>query len=197
MRAQEVEPERVVMLRHRARFALLREPLLPRGACRIAAHLIEERTPRDRDEPRTDVAHALEHRSLEGAHEGGLHRILGRREVRAAPDEDADDLRDRSAQRRRIHRRHPTSAGTALITSRSSSHSPRGAPPAHGAADSSEAQLQRALVRVDLDQHPPGDEVLRLGERTVDDGRAPLAVEAHPRAAHRERLRRDQLPRRR
>src|SRR3954471_24504255 len=37
-------------------------------------------------------------------------------------------------------------------------------------------QFDGALVAVDVDHHPAGDEVLRLGERAVGDRRAPLAV---------------------
>ena len=38
--------------------------------------------------------------------------------------------------------------------------------------------LDRAVPGLDVDDHPAGDEVLRLGERAVDDGGTPLAVGA-------------------
>ncbi len=139
MRAQEVERERVVTLWHGTGFGLGRNPFLPRGACRIAAHLVDERMPGNGDEPRPQITRPLEVRSLESAHQRRLHGILGRREICAASDEDADHVGDGAAERRRIHPRHPASAGGALITSRSSSHSPSGVPPAQGAADSSDA----------------------------------------------------------
>src|SRR5690606_7232940 len=41
--------------------------------------------------------------------------------------------------------------------------------------------LDRLLLRLDLDQPEPGDQLLRLGEGPVDDGPV-LPVEAHARA---------------
>src|SRR5215213_2172982 len=41
-------------------------------------------------------------------------------------------------------------------------------------------ELDRPLVAVDVDDHPPGDEVLRLRERPVDRGRTAVDVEADP-----------------
>src|SRR6202012_3265014 len=49
-------------------------------------------------------------------------------------------------------------------------------------------ELDRTIPGLDVDDHPARDEVLRLGERTVDDGGAPLAVEADERAVGRQRL---------
>ena len=48
--------------------------------------------------------------------------------------------------------------------------------------------LDRAVPGLDVDDHPAGDEVLRLGERAVDDRGAPLAVVKNERAVGRQRL---------
>ena len=67
-----------------------------------------------------------------------LHRVLGRREVGTATDEDAQDLRDELAQLDVVHG-HSVTVGGAVRKGRTSSHSWIGSPPAPGAADSSPA----------------------------------------------------------
>ena len=67
-----------------------------------------------------------------------LHGVLGRREVRTATDEDAQDLRDELAQLDVVHD-HSVMVGGAARKGRTSSHSWIGSPPAPGAADSSPA----------------------------------------------------------
>ena len=67
-----------------------------------------------------------------------LHRVLGRREVGAATDEDAQHLRDEPAQLDVVHGQSVT-VGGAVRNGRTSSHSWIGSPPAPGAADSSPA----------------------------------------------------------
>ena len=67
-----------------------------------------------------------------------LHGVLGRREVGAATDEDAQDLRDELAQLDVVHG-HSVTVGGAVRKGRTSSHSWIGSPPAPGAADSSPA----------------------------------------------------------
>src|SRR3954453_3440028 len=54
-------------------------------------------------------------------------------------------------------------------------------------------QLDGALVAVDVDHHPAGDEVLDLGEWAVGDRRAALAVVPDERALGGERLTVDEL----
>ena len=67
-----------------------------------------------------------------------LHRVLGRREVCTATDEDAQDLWDELAQLDIVHG-HSVTVGGAARKGRTSSHSWIGSPPAPGAADSSPA----------------------------------------------------------
>ena len=67
-----------------------------------------------------------------------LHRVLGRREVGAATDEDAQHLGDELAQLDVVHG-HSVTVGGAVRKGRTSSHSWIGSPPAPGAADSSPA----------------------------------------------------------
>ena len=67
-----------------------------------------------------------------------LHRVLGRREVRTATDEDAQDPGDELAQLDLVHG-HSVTVGGAVRKGRTSSHSWIGLPPAPGAADSSPA----------------------------------------------------------
>ena len=67
-----------------------------------------------------------------------LHGVLGRREVGAATDEDAQDPRDELAQLDVVHG-HWVKVGGAARKGRTSSHSWIGSPPAPGAADSSPA----------------------------------------------------------
>src|SRR4051794_25651506 len=54
-------------------------------------------------------------------------------------------------------------------------------------------ELDGALVAVDVDRHPAGNQVLGLGKGAVDHCRSALAVVAHPRALRRQRLSVDQL----
>ena len=67
-----------------------------------------------------------------------LHRVLGRREVCSATDEDAQHLRDERTQLDLVHR-HSVTVGGSVMNGRSSSHSWIGSPLAPGAADSSPA----------------------------------------------------------
>src|SRR5215218_395593 len=54
-------------------------------------------------------------------------------------------------------------------------------------------QLDGAVPGVDVDDHPAGDQVLGLRERTIGDRRPPLAVVADEGAPRRERLAVDEL----
>src|SRR4029078_524651 len=49
-------------------------------------------------------------------------------------------------------------------------------------------QLERAVVAVDVDNHPAGDQILGFRERAVGDRRRPFAVVADEGALRRERL---------
>ena len=74
----------------------------------------------------------------EGPDERLLHGVLGRREVRTATDEDAQDPWDELAQLDLVHGQWVKFGGAAR-NGRTSSHSWIGLPPAPGAADSSPA----------------------------------------------------------
>ena len=67
-----------------------------------------------------------------------LHRVLGRREVGTATDEDAQDLRDELTQLDVVHG-HSVTVGGAVRKGRTSSHSWIASPRAPGAAESSPA----------------------------------------------------------
>src|SRR5262249_23353609 len=56
-------------------------------------------------------------------------------------------------------------------------------------------QLEGALVAVDVDHHPAGDEVLGLSERAIGDRRTPLTVIPDPRPLRGQRLTVDELAR--
>ena len=83
-------------------------------------------------------AGASRSQAREGPDERLLNGVLGRREVGAATDEDAQDPGDELAQLDVVHRHSVTVSG-AVRNGRSSSHSWIGSPPAPGAADSSPA----------------------------------------------------------
>ena len=67
-----------------------------------------------------------------------LHRVLGRREVGTATDEDAQDLRDELTQLDVVHD-HSVTVGGSVRKGRTSSHSWIASPRAPGAAESSPA----------------------------------------------------------
>ena len=121
-----------------------------------------------------------------------LHGVLGRREVGTATDEDAQDLRDELAELDVVHG-HSVTVGGAVeegpdlqpLVDRLAAGAGRGRQLA--------GELDRPLVAVDVDHHPAGDQVLRLGERAVGHRRPPLAVGADPDAVGRQRLPVDEL----
>ena len=138
VRAQEVEAQRVVGARDRAgrRFGV--EADLSVAARRVRPRHVEERSPRDRDEPARGVGGQLVLPRGERPDERLLHGVLGRREVGTATDEDAQDPWDELAQLDVVHG-HWVTVGGAVRKGRTSSHSWIGSPPAPGAADSSPA----------------------------------------------------------
>ena len=141
--AQEVEAQRVVGARDRAgrRFGVESEfAVAARG---FRPRHVEERSPRDRDEPSRPVGGHLVIPCRERPDERLLDGVLGGREVRTAADEDAQDTWDERAQldavRVRWERGHWVTVGGSAMKGRTSSHSWIGSPPAPGAADSSPA----------------------------------------------------------
>jgi hypothetical protein len=92
VRAQEVETQRVVGARRRAgrRFGV--ESELSIAARGVRPRHVEEGSPSDGDEPPRGVGGQLAFPSGERTDERLLHRVLGRREVCTATDEDAQHL---------------------------------------------------------------------------------------------------------
>ena len=141
---------------------------------------VEEPAPRDRDEP------ALRDRA---ADRPARFPARGPAPPARHPRPTRSPLR--AGRGRRSPRARAPAAATSFTRSiaggwvrngRTSSHSWIGSPPGPGAADSSPGELDRAVPGLHVDDHPAGDEVLRLGERAVGHRRAPLAVVPHERA---------------
>src|SRR5262249_49783520 len=105
---------------------------LPPPPRRLGPSGVEEPAPRDRDEPALRIARWIVRPALQRPDQRLLHGILGRREVGAAPDEDADRGRHELPQQRLVH---SVVTGAWLRNGRTSSHSWIGLPPAPGAAD--------------------------------------------------------------
>ena len=122
MRAQEVEVQRVVGARDRAGRRLGVEAHLPVTTRGLGPRHVEERPPRDRDEPAGRIGGRLVAPRGERPDERLLDRVLGRREVGSATDEDAQDPRDEPAELDVVHRQSVTVGGS-LMNGRTSSHS--------------------------------------------------------------------------
>ena len=138
VRAQEVEVQGVVGARHHTGRRLGVESDLSIATRRVRPGQVDERSPGDRDQPALGIGGQLVLPRGECPDERLLHRVLGRREVCTATDEDAQDLRDELAQLDVVHG-HSVTVGGAVRKGRTSSHSWIGSPPAPGAADSSPA----------------------------------------------------------
>ena len=104
VRAQEVEVERVVEARHLAGRRRGVVPHLAIATGRIRPGQVEERPPRDRDQPALGVGGLARRPTRRAPGRGLLHRVLGRREVCTATDEDAQDLRDELTELDVVHR---------------------------------------------------------------------------------------------
>ena len=136
--AEEVEPQRVVGARDVAgRRVGVDSPLSVAAGC-VGPRHVEEGSPRHRDEPRRGVSRLVALPGGECPDERLLHRVLGRREVGSATDEDAQDLWDELPKFDVVGDHEPKLGGSAM-KGRTSSHSWSGSPPAPGAADSSPA----------------------------------------------------------
>ena len=138
MRAQEVDLQRVVVTRDHAgrRLGVIADFTV--AARRLRPRHVEEGAPRHRDEPTGRVGRRVFVPRGEGPDERLLDRVLGRREVRAATDEDAQHVRDKRTQLDVVHG-HSVTVGGSPMNGRTSSHSWIGSPPAPGAAESSPA----------------------------------------------------------
>ena len=98
---------------------------------------------------------------------------------RTAADEDADDGGNERLQRRLVpppSGRHSVTVGRSAMNGRTQPLDRLAAAP--GAADSSPASSIGAVVGVDVDDHPAGDEVLRLGKGPRSPGGRPSVVSA-------------------
>ena len=102
-RAQEVQRERVVDVRHRAGRRLGVHDVLAHPACRLRPRVVEEPVPRRGYEPPFGIARRVVGPGSQRAHERLLHGVLGRREVRSAPDEDANHRGHELPQQRVVH----------------------------------------------------------------------------------------------
>ena len=123
MRAQEVEAQRVVGAGHRRRSAV-RCRSGPPDSRRdsLRSRHVEEGSPRDGDEPPRRIGGWLVTPRGERSDERLLDRVLGRREVGAATDEDAQHPRDEPAELDVVHG-HSVTLGGAAMNGRTSSHS--------------------------------------------------------------------------
>ena len=192
--AQEVELERVVHRGCGPGHRLLVDDVLAPATGGVRPGRVQEPTPGDGDQPALRVPRRVRRPHADRLDQCVLDGVLGRREVGSAADEDAEHARREAPEQDLVHRRgHSVMVGGSVRNGRTSSHSWIGSPPAPGAADSSPGQLEGAVVAVDVDHHPAGDEVLGLGERTVGDRRAALAVVPDERPLGRERLTVDEL----
>ena len=79
------------------------DPDLPVATGGVRPRQVEERPPRDRDQPALGIGGRVVLPRRERPDERLLHGVLGRREVGAATDEDAQDLRDELAQLDVVH----------------------------------------------------------------------------------------------
>ena len=138
VRAEEVEVQCVVCARHRTGRWFGVEAGLPVAAGRVRPSQVDERSPRHRDQPALGIGRRCLVPCRVRPDERFLDRVLGRREVGAATDEDAQDLGDELTELDLVHDQSVTVCGSAR-NGRSSSHSWIGSPPAPGADDSSPA----------------------------------------------------------
>ena len=104
MGAQEVEAQGVVGVLGRALGRLEVELGLPRRPGRLRPGRVEEPPPGSGHQPRLRVPRRVVRPGRPGRDERLLHGVLGRREVRSAPDEDTGHLGGEAAQERLIHR---------------------------------------------------------------------------------------------
>ena len=128
----------VVGARHQTGGRLGVESDLPFATRRVRSHQVEECSPGGGDEPSLGIGGHFVFPRRECSDERFLHRVLGRREVCTATDEDAQDRWRKLAQLDVVHGHSVTVSG-APRKGRTSSHSWIGSLPAPGAADSSPA----------------------------------------------------------
>jgi hypothetical protein len=111
------------------------EPGLSVASRGVRSGHIDEGSPGDGDQPALGIRRWVDLPRAERPDQRLLHGVLGRREVCAAADEDAQDLRNELPQPNVVDN-HSVTVGGAVRNGRTSSHSWIGWPPAPGAADS-------------------------------------------------------------
>jgi hypothetical protein len=103
MRAQEIEPQRVVQRGHDTGGRFLSRGEFPPPPRRLGAGSVEELVPRDRDQPCLGIARWVVRPGVQCPDQGVLHGVLRRREVGPAPEEDTDDRGHELPQLRLVH----------------------------------------------------------------------------------------------
>ena len=136
--AHEVEAQGVVGARDLTGRRLVVESDFSVVTSSVRSFDVEERSPRDSDQPALRVGGHLALPRGECADERLLDGVLGRREICTATDEDAQYLWDELAQLDVVHG-HSVTVGGSARKGRTSSHSWIGLPPAPGAADNAPA----------------------------------------------------------
>src|SRR5207302_9597413 len=176
---QEVQVQRVVGARDRAgrRFGV--EPDLSVAASGLRPRHVDEDSPSDRDEPPRGVGGQRALPGGERPDERLLYGVLGRREVRTATDEDAQDPWDELAQLDVVHAQW-VKVGGAARKGRTSSHSWIGSPPAPGAADSSPASsIARSWLSTSMIIHPAIKSLVSANGPSVTGGRPSPSERTH------------------
>ena len=95
--------QRVVGARHHTGRRLDFESDLSVVTCRVRPRQVDECSPGDRDQPALGIGGRLLFPCRDGPDECLLDRVLGRREVGTATDEDAQDLGDELAEPDIVH----------------------------------------------------------------------------------------------
>ncbi len=189
--------------------ALLRDGRSRLGVCLLltavtgglAAAGVDEPPGRDRGQPRTWVAWRVLGPHPQRLQQRLLQRVLGGIEVLAPPDQAREHPRDEGAQRALVQpsRRLLDHAGS-LVLGRLGHDLPdvdpliQRRPARAGLGGDVGRELDRAVVRLDVDHVPARHEIAGFGQRAVGrDWRGVRTAIAHPGARRCERLRVDVL----
>jgi hypothetical protein len=161
----------------------------------LAAPRVDQPPHRDGGEPRPRVVRRALRPDAQRVEEGLLQRVLGGVEVLAAPHQAREHPGDEGPQLALVHPAFlPVGHAAQPMISRTSIHSYIGSPPGPGPPETNAGDLQRALVRLDVDHVPARDQVAGLRVRAVGgDRRGVRAAVAHPGAGGHERLGADVL----
>ena len=167
----------------------------------LAAAGVDQPPRRDRGQPRARVARRVLGPRPQRLQQRLLQRVLGGVEVLAPPDQPGEHPRDESAQRALVQPSHRLVDHARVSRPRTLPHDLPDVDPLvqrlsarAGLGGGVGRELDRALVRVDVDHPPAGDQVAGLGMRAVGgDGGGVRAAVAHPGLRRRECLRVDVL----